>query len=199
MAEEEELLQQERQKLEQERKNLEAAKAADSNTGKTIYCVSSDGTLNIRSTPSSKGALVGTMFTGGAGAVVVGKSGGWYKVNYQGVVGYVNGNYVSFTPGAAPKPVVSNRNRTVYYVVMGSFTTLEEGRSTAFNYPDGFDQGSFYKTKVNGQTYYRYVISEYYSKADARREVDNFPYYDLWIWTSPTEQTPVYIMPQYGD
>jgi uncharacterized protein YgiM (DUF1202 family)/cell wall-associated NlpC family hydrolase len=54
--------------------------------------------LNVRSTPSSSGAVIGSVYQGQK-LVVVGKSNGWYKVQLpNGTVGWVSADYVAGKP-----------------------------------------------------------------------------------------------------
>lgn len=66
-----------------------------------VYSKSSDGFLNIRETPSSKGRILGKLRNGPQGAVYLGQSGSWTEVECNGVVGYVYTKYLSYTPTVA--------------------------------------------------------------------------------------------------
>lgn len=52
-----------------------------------------DGYVNVRSTPSEDGEVVGKLYNHSAG-VWLGKEGDWYKIESGKVVGYVKGEYV---------------------------------------------------------------------------------------------------------
>ena len=56
--------------------------------------VSSNDTLNIRKEASANSTIVGKMSNNTQIQVVGKTSTGWYKINYNGVEGYVNGNYI---------------------------------------------------------------------------------------------------------
>lgn len=53
-----------------------------------VYSSAYDGYVNIRSSASTKSAILGELHNGGDGATYLGKHGKWYKVNYNGVIGY---------------------------------------------------------------------------------------------------------------
>lgn len=63
-----------------------------------VYSKSSDGFLNIRETPSSKGRILGKFRNGPHGAVYLGQSGSWTEIDCDGIVGYVYTSYLSYTP-----------------------------------------------------------------------------------------------------
>ena len=77
--------------------------------------------------------------------------------------------------------------RTVYYIVCGSYPTQEE----AIRHADEMSEVVFYnvyKATANGKTVYRLCCDCYYSKADAEKDLEGilsgFKGYDWWIWPS---------------
>lgn len=74
-----------------------------------VYSTASDGYVNIRSTNSMNGRIIGEMYTGGAGAVYMHTSGNWYKVNYNGIVGYVHKSAVRLYKSNSYQTQVSRR------------------------------------------------------------------------------------------
>ncbi|MGL4655814.1 MAG: SH3 domain-containing protein [Sarcina sp.] len=54
--------------------------------------------LRIRSTPSTSGSVVGYLSSGMI-VDIQGKSGAWYKINHNGKVGYVHGDYIKKVNG----------------------------------------------------------------------------------------------------
>lgn len=67
----------------------------------TMY--STTVTLNVRSEPSQEGAKLG-MVGQDTPLSVTGKcSNGWYRIDYNGGVGYVSGDYVTVAPGQSEK------------------------------------------------------------------------------------------------
>ncbi|MCQ2289586.1 MAG: hypothetical protein MJZ74_10890 [Muribaculaceae bacterium] len=81
-------------------------------------------------------------------------------------------------------------SKTIYYVVVGSFTDYNKAVFFANNAPCDVEHGNVYKTTVNGKTYYRVCDSCYYSKARAQkraREIKNdtsFETIDAWVWAN---------------
>ncbi|WMJ22628.1 N-acetylmuramoyl-L-alanine amidase [Paludicola sp. MB14-C6] len=53
----------------------------------------SGGNLNIRSKPSTSAAVLATAYNG-APITVLGQYNDWYVVNYQGITGYANANFI---------------------------------------------------------------------------------------------------------
>ena len=66
--------------------------------GPRVYSNCYDGYLNVRSAPSSKSTIVGTLRNGPEGAELLGVEGSWSKVRVNGVVGYVFSSYLQSTP-----------------------------------------------------------------------------------------------------
>lgn len=70
---------------------MENVKVRSSNKGQVANV---DGTyLRIRSNPSTNSQILGTM-TEGVNFEIISYSNEWYKINYNGVIGYVHGDYV---------------------------------------------------------------------------------------------------------
>lgn len=61
---------------------------------KYVYSVARDGYTNIRSANSTNSRIVGELRNGGGGAKYLNTSGSWYKVSYNGIVGYVHKSQV---------------------------------------------------------------------------------------------------------
>lgn len=78
--------------------------------GTRVYSNCYDGYLNVRSAPSSKSTIVGTLRNGPEGAELLGVEGGWSKVRINGVVGYVFSNYLQSKP---TDPVYINASAVV--------------------------------------------------------------------------------------
>ena len=79
------------------------------------------------------------------------------------------------------------KTRTVYYIVCGSYSTLEQAKkqsemmSEVLFYP-------VYKTTAKGKTVYRLCCQCYYNLADAQKDLNGFlsgfSGGDWWIWPS---------------
>ena len=79
------------------------------------------------------------------------------------------------------------QSRTVYYIVCGSYPTLEE----AIDHAEEMSEVVFYnvyKATANGQVTYRLCCQCYYSKADAQKDLNGifsgFKNSDWWVWPS---------------
>lgn len=53
-----------------------------------VYSSAYDGYVNIRSSASAKSRILGALYNGGEGAFYLGQYGKWYKVDYNGIIGY---------------------------------------------------------------------------------------------------------------
>lgn len=153
-----------------------------------VYSVAADGKVNIRQRPSADAPIVGQLLTGGAGAFVdaLNSSGIWYKVTYGDITGYVNALYVSGDRNADRVPNAKAK-RTVYYVVIGSYESLEAVKKARYSMPDGIDCSPIFKGVKNGKTVYRMCSGVHDNIAAAKTEVaqlkDVFGF-NPWIWTS---------------
>lgn len=68
----------------------------ESETGQTATVDVSWGVLNIRSQPNTNAPIL-KQAPDGARLTVLNQSGNWYLVNYDGVTGYVNGDFITLT------------------------------------------------------------------------------------------------------
>ena len=77
--------------------------------------------------------------------------------------------------------------RTVYYIVCGSYPTLDEAIEHAEEMSEVLSY-QVYKTTVDGVAAYRLCCQCYYSKADAQKDLNgifsSFKGDDWWIWPS---------------
>lgn len=95
---------------------------------------------------------------------------------------------VGFQRGEAKPPRGSHGGgRTVYYVVWGSFSTLEAAKESMAMVPDGME-APIYEGRANGRTVYRHCVGCYYSKRKAQEAINVFNstygHRDIWIWPS---------------
>ena len=83
--------------------------------------------------------------------------------------------------------------RTVYYVVAGSYDNFAVGKKTAAKMSAPLDAGCFYKTTANGKTVYRYVVGQFYSERQARgfvASINERMGRSAWLWASNTVLRP---------
>jgi len=64
----------------------------------------------------------------------------------------------------------SNGNQTIYYVVVGSFDSLQKAKDFNNNGPADTVFGNVYKCTANGKTVYRVCSGCFYNKAKAQKE-----------------------------
>ena len=158
-----------------------------------IYSNSYDGFVNIRQRPSAQSAILGELVNGGSPATFISSSGKWYKVSYNGIVGYVHKNYVkvkTISQGSSS----SASGGTVYYVVIGSWQSLSMAKQFYRELPSGLDNGSIYKAVANGKVVYRMCVAQFSSKSQAKSWMSSYSNYGytLWIWESHGEAQCVY-------
>lgn len=95
-----------------------------------VYSVANDGYTNIRSANSTSARIIGELRNGGGYAVYMHTSGNWYKVNYNGIVGYVHKSQVRMTNGgySSSQPTV----RKVYSAAPDGYTNVRRGPGTNY-------------------------------------------------------------------
>lgn len=82
--------------------------------------------------------------------------------------------------------------QTIYYVVVGSFSSLSEASTFANNAPCDTEWGNIYKATKDGKTLYRVCTGCYYSKAKAQQQVNEKTRFARewglgikpWIWAN---------------
>ena len=82
----------------------------------------------------------------------------------------------------------NNNTRTVYYFVIGSYSSLSNAKEAMFDYPDGYDCCPIFEAKKDGKTLYRICAGIYRTREDALRHKKNFDDYfgwpGTWNWKS---------------
>ncbi|AXI32278.1 hypothetical protein CIB87_25905 [Priestia megaterium] len=135
-------------------------------------------TLNVRSGAGTNYASIGSV-TKGQKLSVVSKSGGWYKINYNGRTGYVSSDYVQ-SSGTTTSPA-----ENITYIVTASTLNVRSGAGTNYASIGSVTKGqklsvvsksgSWYKINYNGRT--GYVSSDYVqasATASPKLVVDSF-------------------------
>lgn len=162
----------------------------------SVYCCSNDGFVNIRSAANGKSRIVGRMLTDGSKARLIGRTGNWCQVSYQGVTGYVHRNYVVVNP--APGGM-----RKLYYVVNGSYDTFEAARQQVDNTPQDWLNPQVFKGTKDGKTVYRVCTDCCYTRAKAQGIIKNYEGFLMaegifWIWETDGPAECVYIPAGYS-
>ena len=158
-----------------------------------VYANSYDGFVNIRQSASARSAILDQLYNDGAPATLISSSGKWYKVKYNGVVGYVKGEYVKV--GGSTHTGTSAKASKVYYVVIGSWENLQTAKASYGSMPDFFDNGDIYKAYAKGKVVYRMVIEEHSTRSEAQQAINTYKevYGDrFWIWESDGPAQLVY-------
>ena len=127
-------------------------------------------TLNVRSGASTSASIIGTL-KNGAKVEITGESGNWYKINYNGRVGYVSKDYVKKGGATTPEQKPEDKPQTetkVTGTVTGITTTLSvrSGASTSATIIGTLkngakveitgESGDWYKINYNGKVGYVY-------------------------------------------
>lgn len=156
--------------------------SSSSKTG-TVINLSGDIQLNFRLGPSTNDTVIGGL-SEGTTFTVLSESNGWYKINYDGTIGYVYGYYVSIgnnssslsnsSSNTSKSGVVSNLNSGVDlnfrsgpntdYSIIGE---LSEGTSVTIL----SENNGWYKINYDGTV--GYVYSDYISIGSATSNVSN--------------------------
>ncbi|MGG1072522.1 SH3 domain-containing protein [Priestia megaterium] len=143
----------------------------------TTYTVTAS-MLNVRSGAGTNYASIGSV-TKGQKLSVVSKSGSWYKINYNGRMGYVSSDYVQVSGTATPSA------ESTTYTVTASTLNVRSGAGTNYASIGSVTKGqklsvvsksgSWYKINYNGRT--GYVSSDYVqasATASPKLVVDSF-------------------------
>ena len=146
--------------------------ASSSSQPAMVYSVSADGFLNIREQPNSSSRILGRLLTDGKGAEYLGSTGLWHRVRYEGVEGFVHGNYARVEGMAEQTRSARQAGRKVYYVVIGSYNDLNSAKEATRVLPDALDGSCIFKFTQDGRTLYRLCESSFYSRATAQEQVD---------------------------
>ncbi|MGG0454041.1 SH3 domain-containing protein [Priestia megaterium] len=122
--------------------------------------------LNVRSGAGTTYGIIGSVVKGQT-LSVMSKSGGWYKINYNGRTGYVSSDYVQ-SSGTTTAPTTPPAESTTY-IVMASTLNVRSGAGTSYASIGSVTKGqklsvvsksgSWYKINYNGRT--GYVSSDY--------------------------------------
>lgn len=133
-----------------------AAVGSGSGTG-TIKLKDPSSSLNVRSGPSTSTSVVGSL-PHGTVVQITGKSGDWYKINFNGTTGYVKGDFI--TLGG----LISSGNGTVTLKDPSSALNLRSSSSITSNVVGSLahgtvvkiigTEGQWYKIEFNGETGY---------------------------------------------
>ena len=91
-------------------------------TSSLIGTVINTNSLNVRSTPDTSKASIGKLSKGQKVTIISQETNGWYKINFNGKVGYVSGKYISVQKAPAPDYTITNMDKTG--VVTGVKDTL---------------------------------------------------------------------------
>jgi SH3 domain protein len=147
----------------------------------SVNISSSSSTLNVRSSGSSSSSVIGSLKKGES-VNIVGKSGDWYKIQYNSSYGYVNSKYINVNStntapvqAIAPKDTPASKPGVVSLSDKSSYLNLRSNPSgevlTTLSYGTKVEilasNGSWYKIKANGTV--GYVLSAYINSAEATK------------------------------
>ena len=131
----------------------------------TGYVYNLNGTLlNVRPKPSTSQAAIGTLSEGKT-VVIIGETGNWYEIEFNGSTAYVSKDYISLS---APTPEVVKQTGYVYNLngtllnvrpkpstSQAAIGTLSEGKTVVII----GETGNWYEIEFNGST--AYVSKDY--------------------------------------
>ena len=157
------------------------ASATEINSGVEVASISKGqvinvtSTLRIRESASTSSSVLGTMMNGSTFDIIF-KSGSWYQIKYNGITGYVHGDYVS---EVASSSAISTKGK-VYNV--STNLRVRSGASTSSSILGYLtnntevtivgSEGEWYKIKYNNG--YGYVSKEYITtNVDSTNNTEN--------------------------
>ena len=164
--------------------NLAKKKEAVSVGEELVYSIADDGYVSIRDFPDADSDVVGVLATNCDGAKLISNQGTWWKVRIDSVVGYVNSEYVKLSNA----PVKISELPKVYYVVLGSYESLDSALIYNYRRPDGMECW-IYKCTSKGKTVYRLCDGCFSTLQDAQSAISDWCsslyghwFTDAWIW-----------------
>jgi len=103
------------------------------------YAVVTASALNVRSGPSTRNHKIGMVVKGNK-LTVLEKAGEWYKIEYNGLTGYVHGDYIKLesasaqppSGGSIQPPSTNNGNVMAQGTVTASMLNVRSGAGTGF-------------------------------------------------------------------
>ncbi len=187
-------------------------KKSSSASGSMVYASAEEGYANIRKEPNTKSPILGKLLKGGQGARLLEHLDGWYKIDFNGTIGYVYSPIVSIGKPSAAKTESNNKSTTdksasnsakptasdagnVYYVVVASMSSLENAKKFYYNAPDVFSHAPVYKVVSGDKTSYRICSSCHKSKAKAseRARAIRDLGVNVWVWENTGLAQCVYL------
>ncbi len=102
--------------------------------------------VNVRSGPGTGYSVVGTV-TNGNTLPVVGVSGSWYKVTYNGSSAYISGSYLSLSGGSgsstsSPSPAPAGGTASGTGTINGNYVRMRSGPGTGYSILGTYNKGS---------------------------------------------------------
>lgn len=175
------------EKKDTQSKNNDLAKKKDAASvgEELVYSIADEGYVNIRDFPNADSDVVGVLATNRDGAKLISNQGAWWKVRIDSVVGYVNSEYVRLSN----TPVKINGLPNVYYVVLGSYESLDSALTYNYRRPDGMECW-IYKCTAKGKTVYRLCDGCFSTLQKAQSAINDWSssslyghwFTDAWIW-----------------
>ncbi len=150
--------------------NQDNNQGSSTQTG-TIVNIST--TLNVRASASTTSKILGTL-KNGANISIISKEGSWYKISYNGTIGYVHGDYVKVNDNSTSGPSTPNTpeqtpstpetTQTGQVINVTTKLNIRSGAGTNFGIVGSVggnatvnilgQEGSWYKISYNGVTGY---------------------------------------------
>ena len=80
--------------------------------------------LNVRSTPDTSRTPIGKVYRGDVVDIISQESNGWYKINFNGKIGYVSNKYIEVQSAPTPDYSIQNMNKKGEVYNVSGNTTL---------------------------------------------------------------------------
>ncbi|MBC6315422.1 N-acetylmuramoyl-L-alanine amidase [Listeria grandensis] len=125
-------------------KNIDVSASSNS-----LATVTSDGSLNVRSKPSTNAKILGSL-KGGDQITVTSQSNGWTQIQYQGQTAWINSSYIKMQESATKE----SKNSLQTLTIRSNGTNIRSGPSRNNSTVEKADSGTVYNIDgVQGDWY----------------------------------------------
>jgi spore germination protein YaaH/uncharacterized protein YgiM (DUF1202 family) len=129
--------------------------------------------LNVRSGPSSRCSKIGTAYRGRS-YTVTGKSGSWYRINFNSKTGWVDGRYQTYKAPSRTSVPASGTTLPQSVTVNCSTLNVRASSTTASSIITTIKRGEVYSVAGSARGWYRIAVRGRYGWVSAAYVIANY-------------------------